>query len=117
MSVMSGCEGRDCLFQMSDGESLAKNACAFCLQVVTDQEGGDKYTCEPENEKKKSLFLIHLETYQYKGLALGLKFRCLQVTCEKINSARETGPSPYAQLQGTGDDRGGQGVCRAREHS
>ena len=67
MSLMAGPEGRDCLFQIPDGELLAKPMCAFCLQVITDQVGGGKYTCEPENEKeeKKSFFLIHLEICQF----------------------------------------------------
>lgn len=46
---------------MSDGLLLAKYAYAFGLLVVTDQEGGGACTCEPENEKKKSFLLMHLE--------------------------------------------------------
>lgn len=45
---------------MSDGLLLAKYAYAFSL-LVTDQEGGGTCTFEPENEKKKSFFLIYFE--------------------------------------------------------
>ena len=46
---------------MSEGLLLAKYAYAFSPLVVTDKEGGGMCTCEPENEKKKSFFLIHFE--------------------------------------------------------